>query len=267
MLKNYYKTLEINSTATPDDIKKAYRRLAHQYHPDKNRSEDARFHFSEINEAYSILSDTENRRKYDIAYSVQLFYSNTDSYLKIYERYQYDLQNNKPAIQTPKPVIAVRKKRTKNEELRKLSKYWLIVAYIIFTFSTLLLIDFLIPTIERTEAITEMYDTPMSNSSFSVRTPSAKFLISRMYLNASVGDPVTVYFSPLFRIVKRVEIAANCDCYSYPTAFIIFGEASFFPVLMLITSFMGVFFRKEHEFAISATMVSMFLFVITIALM
>ena len=63
--KNYYKTLGVERNASEKEIKQAYRRLARQYHPDVNKSSGAEEHFKEINEAYQVLSDRENRRKYD----------------------------------------------------------------------------------------------------------------------------------------------------------------------------------------------------------
>jgi molecular chaperone DnaJ len=61
--KDYYQILGVAKGATPDDIKKAYRRLAHQHHPDKTGGDDARF--KEINEAYYVLSDPKRRESYD----------------------------------------------------------------------------------------------------------------------------------------------------------------------------------------------------------
>ncbi len=62
MAKNYYETLGVDKKATPDDIKKAFRKLAQKHHPDKG-GEEAKF--KEITEAYSILSDDKKRREYD----------------------------------------------------------------------------------------------------------------------------------------------------------------------------------------------------------
>jgi len=68
MIPNHYQTLGISSTASKDEIKKAYRQLALKFHPDRNRSPDAHEIFIEINEAYLILFDNEARVKYDREY-------------------------------------------------------------------------------------------------------------------------------------------------------------------------------------------------------
>ena len=64
--KDYYKILGLAKTATADEIKKAYRKLAVKYHPDKNQNDkSAEEKFKEINEANQVLSDAGNRKKYD----------------------------------------------------------------------------------------------------------------------------------------------------------------------------------------------------------
>ena len=64
--KDYYKTLGVPRTADEKEIKKTFRKLAQQYHPDKNPGDKAaEARFKEINEAYTVLSDTDNRAKYD----------------------------------------------------------------------------------------------------------------------------------------------------------------------------------------------------------
>lgn len=63
---DYYKTLGVAKTATQDEIKKAYRKLARKYHPDLNpNDEEAKKKFQELNEANEVLTDTEKRKKYD----------------------------------------------------------------------------------------------------------------------------------------------------------------------------------------------------------
>ena len=71
MSKNYYSILGLDKDANETDIKKAYRKLSLEFHPDRNSSEDAKTRFVEINEAHEILSDNEKRQRYDMEESGQ----------------------------------------------------------------------------------------------------------------------------------------------------------------------------------------------------
>ena len=66
--RDYYEVLGLTKEATEKDIKKAYRKLAFKWHPDKNpeNKKEAEEKFKEINEAYSVLSDPDKRRQYDM---------------------------------------------------------------------------------------------------------------------------------------------------------------------------------------------------------
>ena len=63
--RDYYEILGVSRTATQVEIKRSYRQLAKQYHPDANKDEDAAEMFKDINEAYEVLSDDEKRARYD----------------------------------------------------------------------------------------------------------------------------------------------------------------------------------------------------------
>ena len=63
--RDYYEVLELPRNATPEDVKKAFRKLALQFHPDRNRHDDAAERFKEINEAYQVLSDPQRKTAYD----------------------------------------------------------------------------------------------------------------------------------------------------------------------------------------------------------
>lgn len=67
--KDYYKVLEIDSKASADDVKRSFRRLARQYHPDANPDDSsAEQRFKELSEAYEVLSDPDKRGKYDTVF-------------------------------------------------------------------------------------------------------------------------------------------------------------------------------------------------------
>lgn len=63
MSKDYYKTLGVEKNTSKEDIKKAFHKLAHKYHPDKNKGDDTKF--KEVNEAYQVLSDDKKRASFD----------------------------------------------------------------------------------------------------------------------------------------------------------------------------------------------------------
>ncbi len=63
--RDYYEVLEVPRTASEEDIRKAFRKKALEYHPDRNKSADASEKFKEVNEAYQILTDPDKRQQYD----------------------------------------------------------------------------------------------------------------------------------------------------------------------------------------------------------
>jgi len=76
-MRDYYRDMDLATNATADEIKGQFKRLAKQFHPDKNNSPYAEQRFKEITDAYSVLSDTDKRQQYD--YQRQMFYNNSNN--------------------------------------------------------------------------------------------------------------------------------------------------------------------------------------------
>jgi len=64
-MNDHYKTLEVEPTASPEEIRRAFRKMALKYHPDRNDSPDAVIRIKEVYEAYGVLKDTASRAEYD----------------------------------------------------------------------------------------------------------------------------------------------------------------------------------------------------------
>ncbi|HEX9754126.1 MAG TPA: DnaJ domain-containing protein, partial [Gemmatimonadales bacterium] len=64
-MRDYYEILGLSRTASVEEIKRSYRKLAMQYHPDQNREPDAEARFKELSEAYEVLRDPQKRSLYD----------------------------------------------------------------------------------------------------------------------------------------------------------------------------------------------------------
>lgn len=63
--RDYYEVLGLGRDASDEEVKKAYRKMARQYHPDVNKASDAEAKFKEVKEAYDVLSDGQQRARYD----------------------------------------------------------------------------------------------------------------------------------------------------------------------------------------------------------
>ena len=112
--KDYYKILEINKNSTPDEIRKAYKKLAFKHHPDKNlgNREESEKKFKDISEAYSVLSDPSKKSDYDafgrtefqsfnynnfdaFEFFHEIFKDNNDEeFEREYEKYKININSN-----------------------------------------------------------------------------------------------------------------------------------------------------------------------------
>ena len=79
---DYYRILNVEFSASKQDIQKAYRNLAKKYHPDKNmdQSEDASIRFKVLKDAFDILSNDEERKKYDSSYKYEKYNTSSSAY-------------------------------------------------------------------------------------------------------------------------------------------------------------------------------------------
>ena len=89
--RDYYEILGVPKNASKDEIKNVYRKLALQYHPDRNKSKGAEERFKEISEAYAVLSDDEKRKRYDTYGQVgseEVFRGSEANFDEIFQRYR-----------------------------------------------------------------------------------------------------------------------------------------------------------------------------------
>lgn len=100
--KDYYEILGLEKGASPEAIRKAYRRLVREYHPDKNKEPDAEQRFLDIVEAYEVLSDPELRAVYDEGRDIADF-------MERRKRQQQEAQSQRPQPPPPPPPKEVRR--------------------------------------------------------------------------------------------------------------------------------------------------------------
>lgn len=134
-MKNYYSILGVSPHTHATDIKRAYRRLALQYHPDKNPNAAAEQFFKEVNEAYEVLGDPQKRDEYDRGLLNPV--------------YQAPVAPSQPVHRDPKyRPTAQRPARRKDDTFELMQEYLpriAVVTKILLALSLILLIDFLLP--------------------------------------------------------------------------------------------------------------------------
>src|SRR5688572_8813818 len=133
---DYYQVLGVRYSATHDEIKRAYRRLAVLYHPDKNPDPAAENMFKNINEAYDVLGDPVKKSKYDLR--MQSPFSDIP--------YEGPRRHRDPAYHSERPRVYRKGDRERLRDLMREYMPWAIrITMFSFAFSMLVLLDYVLP--------------------------------------------------------------------------------------------------------------------------
>ena len=251
-LKNYYFILGLSIYASESEIKRAYRHLALQFHPDKNPSEQAETIFKEINEAYETLGDSEKKLAYD-----QLLRGIPQD-IPAPSRPHRD-----PRYKPRAPGSYSRKSRGQEliDVMNENLKYALFISRITFGFALLIVLDFSLPK-EKTEL-------QVLSSSYSKEIRASNMLQLNLEDGAAISlsredagefiktRKVMIYSSSVFAIPVTVESERTHFKAKIPVS--IYGNFIFCPLIMLITSLLGTFYWKGVEFRFNLGVVNFFL--------
>jgi len=250
-LKNYYFILKISIYARDADIKRAYRQLAFQYHPDKNASPEAESIIKELNEAYEVLSDPQKKLVYD----QQLITGRAP-------KVEPARAPNRDPRYRPNPAGYGFRKSSKKKELQELMQSYVPLALNISRFTLLccvvLLCDFTLPVNKRKETIVELSKVYGGYGENDVRMRASDgkiYKLGKVTMDELVGNSyVLICTSPLLGISKRVENEKGTR-YRIPVS--IYGNFLFFPGIWLITSLLGVFYKNGIEFHFNLGLVNL----------
>lgn len=253
-MKNYYFILGINIYAREADIKRAYRKLALQFHPDRNSSPDAATIFREVNEAYEILSDPQRKFDYD-----RLLKGDNQPYTEPAPAHHRDPRYR------PKPPGFVVNRSSKKKELVNLMQGYLPHALISSRIALgcvfILLLDFVLPVTRKIEKLVGVYGVYNQYGQTGIELQASDGSIYKLGKNTSgilrPNDKVVICQSPLLSVAKRVENESGDARNRIPVS--IYGNFIFFPALWLITSILGSFYKKGIEFRFNLGVVNLLL--------
>ena len=247
----------INIYASESEIKYAYRKLALQFHPDKNPSPEAEAIFKEINEAYEVLGDSVKKHFYD------------QQFLGRNEGQKTEPIKHRDPRYRPRPKYSTQRRPTNREEILALMakhlNHALMVSRLTLLFSAILIADYSLPPIKTvTKVLGENVVVTRYNSSYKLemsdgRTISVSADEAKKLLRS---NHIAVYRSALFSIPMKMEDERTH--YKTRVEISIYGNFIFWPLLLLIGSLLGTFYWKGVEFRFNLGVVNFLLFLLTL---
>jgi curved DNA-binding protein CbpA len=257
-LKNYYFILSLNIYASDAEVKRAYRKLAIQFHPDKNKSPEAEEIFKEVNEAYEVLGDPLRKVIYDQMLKGE----------QVVEQAQPEPPKHRDPRYKPRPQNQQRpRKPTHREEILSMMalnlRYALMISRLTLLFSVVLIADYSLPPIKsKTEVVNE--NPSNSGSSYKLELLDGKSVsVSREAARKlRRADQIAIYRSAWF----SVPVALEDERTHYRTSIqlSIYGNFIFWPILLMLTSLVGTFYWKGVEFRFNIAIVNFLLFLLTL---
>jgi curved DNA-binding protein CbpA len=259
-VKNYYFVLGLNIYAREEEIKQAYRKLALQFHPDKNASAEAESIFKEVNEAYEILGDPPRKA--------------------IYDQMLLGIQVEEPAAQPkphrdpryrPQPEGTRVRRPSKKEELIALMaenlKYTLAISRIALLFAALLIADFSIPKEKKDLSIVNfnVKDGRFGRMYKYELTDGGVVTVDQETNRKISSAAVYVYKSTLLSIPCEIEDKGNHSRMSLDLS--LYGNFIFAPFVLLITALLGTFYWKGVEFRFNLGIVNFLLILLNVIFM
>jgi curved DNA-binding protein CbpA len=240
-MKDYYSILGVSRTASALEIKRAYRRLAVTYHPDKNPNIQVAPLFQEINEAYDVLSDVDKKRGYDYL----LGYGHEE----VVEE-AAPTQHRDPAYRRRRPRdVNYKSERQRMAEL--MTAYLpqsILILKVSFGFCLLLILDYSLPSRITTGTI-EKVNIRSGRKTETLNTVSMQngnqFTIDKEYSNHfKKGNEVILSATRIFNIAVKAEAS---DGFVAPMSVSIYSAFLFAPLVLFAMTVLGLYRKNSLE--------------------
>ena len=252
-MKDYYKILEVSTTASQAEIKKAYRKLALKYHPDKSGYSDAGKLFTLINEAYNVLGKPDSRADYDAKRRrPQPTYTQTRSS----QRYYSQPRTNPHAYSRPRPVSKV--------DITPYIKYFRAISIAAFVFCMCISADYFLPTSKVPDYVLSKRLIPR-HASYQIVLGNGAFLVDgQETTKIRLGQEAELSYTPLFNKLIKVSLDIEQETYNYYLQASIYRNFSFALVILIITGYLGAFQIKKPEGVMNLAIVNGIMFILVL---
>jgi hypothetical protein len=253
---DYYQTLGVKYSASHEEIKRAYRRLAILYHPDKNRDPAAENIFKNINEAYDVLGDPSKRNMYDLR--LQSYFGDT---------IEETPPHRDPAYRSTRQKVHRKSDRERLSDLMRQYMPWAIrITQFCFGFSMLIVVDYVLPRRVTNFQIIETnvrrtYTRNYATTWWIIRTDGGHVIDIPYEFSDhfATGKQVDISSTMLFDVPRRVA----SDTLAVRLNKSIYGNFLFAPIALLFFSTLGLLFRKNVEYAFNLSVTSLIILIFT----
>ncbi|HTF21527.1 MAG TPA: J domain-containing protein [Chryseolinea sp.] len=257
----YYDILGVTRSATESEIKRAYRKLAVVYHPDKNPDPAAEQFFKLINEAYEVLGDPPKRSRYDLELMEPM---------AIFQTAPSSPGHRDPAY---RPRRTRPRRKSESERLRDLMRQYLPytarISMLCFGLCVLMAIDYLWPrqqVSDNIEYVTQRRDYRRSGSiTWWVIHTTSGHVIDIPYERSThfmPGENVVLHQSQFFHIPVQIDVRRL----SVPLGSNIYGNFIFAPMALLMISGLGVLARRDVDYGFNLGVATFVIFIFFIAI-
>jgi curved DNA-binding protein CbpA len=254
---DHYQTLGVNYAASQTEIKRAYRRLAVLYHPDKNRDPAAENIFKKINEAYDVLGDPVKKSMYDLRFQSPFVESPQEG----------PRRHRDPAYHAGRPKVHRKSDRERLVDLMREYMPWAIrITRFCFVFSLLILVDYALPYRITHEKIVETnvrrtYTRNYATTWWILKTDGERSIdIAYEFSDHfATGREIDISSTMLFNVPRRVA----SDTLAVKLNKSIYGNFIFAPIALLFFSLLGIYFRKNVEYGFNLSVVSFLILIFT----
>ncbi len=258
-MKNYYAILGISHTASQDDIKRAFRKLAVQFHPDKNPDPKAEVIFKDLSEAYDVLSDWEKRKMYDLSFE--------NPFIDV--KAPATKPHRDPKYRPKPPGYKPPKRHTVQETMAEYLPYFRIISWVGVVIFLLVLVDFIVPHRIIEDELAEVQTVKGPRNSF-------RYFV---FVTAS-GEEIKVYdlHAGLLTKERRIRYAETVvfktkmyisdpgPTYQVKMGYL-YRALVFIPLILGVSSVIGIGYRKNIELPFNMSIVSASFLIITVAVL
>ena len=254
---DYYQTLGVKYSASHEEIKRAYRKLAVLYHPDKNPDPAAENIFKNINEAYDVLGDPVKKNMYDLQF--QSPFTSTP--------HEEPRRHRDPAYRATRPKVHRQSERERLRDITKEYMPWATrITQFCFGFSLLILMDYVLPNRVTHQKIIETNVRRTITRNYSttwwvIKTDRGQTIdITYEFSDHfATGREIDISNTWLFNVPRKVE----SDTIAVRLKKSIYGNFIFAPIALLFFSALGIFFRKNVEYGFNLSITSFLILILT----